>query len=187
VTWKAVREQVDVKDPDAVIALIGRMDLAVAVNDRVVGFTIDGEDPGQQIRSEPVRERVSDVAVIPEVREFIVERLRETTSFGALVVEGRDIGSVVFPDACFKFYLDADPEERARRRHKELLETEGDSNVEDVLNSLQRRDRKDSSRATAPLQIALGAEVINSTAMTCEEVVERIANVVREALAPHED
>ena len=183
VTWKAVRERVDVKNADAVIVLLQRMDLAITVEDHVVCFMIDGEDPGQQIRSEPVRERVSDVAVIPEVRSFIVDRLRETAAFGALVMEGRDIGSVVFPEARFKFYLDADPAERARRRHKELLETEGDSQMDEVLNSLQRRDKKDSTRETAPLQIALGARVIDSTALSCEKVVEVISREVKEGVA----
>jgi cytidylate kinase len=181
VTWKAVREAVDVKDAAAVIDLVERMDMDFYISDRVVGFTIDGDDPGQQIRSEPVRERVSDVAVIPEVRAFIVARLREMVRFGDLVMEGRDIGSVVFPDSRFKFYLDADPEERARRRHEELVAMEGKSNVDEVLHSLARRDQIDSTRKTAPLQIALGAHVVNTTAMAIDEVVAHIVGMVREA------
>jgi cytidylate kinase len=181
ITWKAVREGIDVKDAEAVLNLIRNMDLVLHVQDKVVGFTIDGEDPGEQIRSGPVRERVSDVAVIPEVRAYIVDRLREMVRFGPLAMEGRDIGSVVFPNARHKFYLDADPEERARRRHEELLRAEGKSDVNEVLNSLQRRDRKDTTRETAPLQIALGARVINSTAMDIEDVVKLVVKEVTAA------
>jgi cytidylate kinase len=181
VTWKAVREGVNVKDAAAVIRMVEDMTLAFFCREKVVGFTIDEEDPGGQIRSEPVVERVSDVAAIPEVRAFIVGQLRETVRFGDLVMEGRDIGSVVFPDSPFKFYLDADPEERARRRHQELADREGEHDVRRVLDALTRRDRKDTTRETAPLQIALGAEVINSTSMSIEEVVRVIVDAVGKA------
>ncbi len=177
-TWKAVREGVDVKDAVAVIELMNRTRWEFFIEDLVLKFTIDGDDPTDHLRSEPVRERVADIAVIPEVRVFMVTRLRETAEFGALVMEGRDIGSVVFPDAEFKYYLDADPEERARRRHKELLETEGKGDVEQVLSSLTRRDKIDSTRKTAPLQIPLGAKVINTTGMTIDEVVDFIVDEV---------
>lgn len=180
-TWKAVREGVDVKKPEDVVALMEASDWEFFLDGKVVKFTIDGEDPATQLRSEPVRERVSDVAVIPEVRAFMVARLREAAGFGDLVMEGRDIGSVVFPQTPFKFYLDADPEERARRRYKELLEREGNSDQKQVLDSLKRRDQKDSSRKTAPLQIPLGARVINTTRMTIEEVVRLIVREVRSA------
>jgi CMP/dCMP kinase len=179
-TWKAVHDDVDVKDADAVIDMMSRIDWESFVEDLVLRFTIDGEDPYDHLRSEPVRERVADIAVIPEVRQFMVARLQETADLGPLVMEGRDIGSVVFPDATFKYYLDADPEERARRRHKELLATEGKGDVDQVLSSLARRDKIDSTRATAPLQIPLGATVVNTTGMTIEQVVDRIVAEVNQ-------
>ncbi len=177
-TWKAVREGVDVTDADAVIELMASTEWEFFIEDLVLKFTIDGEDPTDHLRSEPVRERVANIAVIPEVRVFMVDRLRETAEFGPLVMEGRDIGSVVFPDARFKYYLDADPEERARRRALELQETEGSGDVEQVLSSLARRDKIDSTRKTAPLQIPLGAKVINTTGMTIDEVVDLIVSEV---------
>lgn len=177
-TWKAVREGVDVQNPDAVIDLMLESAWDLFLEGLVLNFTIDGEDPTDHLRSEPVRERVSYVAAIPEVRIFMVARLRETAEFGDVVMEGRDIGSVVFPEAPFKYYLDADPAERARRRHLELVATEGDGNVQDVLHSLQRRDSIDSNRSVAPLQIPLGARVINTTAMSIEQVVDRIVTDV---------
>ena len=180
-TWKCVREGVDVRRPEFVIELMNRMNLEFFVEEKAVFFTIDAEDPRPQLRSEPVRENVSDVAAIPEVRSFMVNRLRELTRFGDSVMEGRDIGTVVFPATPHKFYLDADPEERARRRFEELASAGGVKDVKEVFHSLARRDRKDSTRQTAPLQIALGARVINTTSMSVDEVVARIVLQVKSA------
>lgn len=181
ITWKCLRERVDVEDAAAVIELMGRIKLEFFVEEHAVKFLIDGEDPGAQVRSVPVQERVSDVAAIPEIRQTLVRLLRETVRFGHLVMEGRDIGTVVFPDTPFKFYLDADPEERARRRHQEMLQSASDTTVDNVLDSLRRRDRKDTTRKAAPLQIALGAHVIDSTTMEVPEVVKLVVAQVRAA------
>jgi len=181
ITWKCVRENVDVKDTQAVTNLLIRMTMDLVLRGNAVGYLIDGEDPGQEIRGEAVRERVADIAAQQPVRVYIVEKLRQMTKFGNLVMEGRDIGTVVFPDTPFKYYLDADPEERARRRAAEIKQQEGTDDVDAVLSSLRRRDQKDSSRATAPLQIALGAKIINSTGMTIEQVVSTIIGDLREA------
>ena len=181
VTWKCVKEGIDVKDSQAVTNLLIRMNMELVLQDGAVGYRIDGEDPGQEIRAEPVRERVADIAAQQAVRVYIVEKLRLMTKFGSLVMEGRDIGTVVFPDTPFKYYLDADPEERARRRAAEIKQQEGTHDVDAVLNSLRRRDQKDSSRATAPLQIALGARIINSTGMTIEQVVDTIVADLKKA------
>ena len=183
-TWKCLREGVNTEDPAAVTELVERTQLDFFVEEGAVRFTLDGEDPGAQIRSMPVQERVSDVAAVPAVRTRVVQHLRETARFGSLVMEGRDIGTVVFPDSPHKFYLDADPEERARRRHQEFVQSSADTTVDNVLASLQRRDRKDSTRKTAPLQIALGAKVIDSTALQAEEVVGLVVQRVRGDLKP---
>ncbi len=181
VTWKAINEAVDTDKPESVIDMISSTNWHWYSDDddKVMKFTIDGDDPSNRLRSEPVRERVSDIAAIPEVREFIVKLLRETAGYGSLVMEGRDIGSLVFPNADFKFYLDADPDERARRRYRELLATEGRGNEKDVMDSLTRRDKKDSSRSVSPLQIPLGARVINTTGMSIDDVVRTIVGVVQ--------
>ncbi len=181
VTWKCVKEGVDVKDAQAVTNLLIRMNMELVLKDQAVGYLIDGEDPGQEIRAEPVRERVADIAAQQSVRVYIVEKLRLMTKFGSLVMEGRDIGTVVFPDTPYKYYLDADPEERARRRAAEIRQTEGAGDVNEVLSSLRRRDQKDSSRATAPLQIALGAKIINSTGMSIDQVVDTIVSDLKKA------
>ena len=181
ITWKCLRERVNVEEPAAVIELVHRIHLEFFVEEHAVKFSIDGEDPGPQIRSVPVQERVSDVAAVPEIRQILVGLLRETTRFGNLVMEGRDIGTVVFPDTPFKFYLDADPEERARRRHQEMLQSASDTTVDNVLDSLRRRDRKDTTRKAAPLQIALGAHVIDSTTMEVSDVVKLVVDQVKAA------
>lgn len=181
ITWKSLRDGVDTTNAAQVIELIQRIDFQCFLRDGAVMFTIDGEEPGDQIRSQPVQEHVSDIAAIPEVRTFLVHMLRDSARLGSLAMEGRDIGTVVFPDTPFKYYLDADPEERARRRFNELAEKAEYNNVNEVLDSLARRDRKDTTRKTAPLQIALGAKVIDSTGMVAEQVVDTIISDLRKA------
>jgi cytidylate kinase len=185
ITWKAIREGVDVTDSDAVVRCLQKFRWEMMLEGRNLVFEIDGENPGIQLRSEPVRERVAPVAAIPEVRAFVVEQLQATTQFGNIVMEGRDIGSVVFPATAFKYYLDADPEERARRRNQEIQELEGTSDVQAVMDSLNRRDKIDSTRKTAPLQIPLGATVINSTSMGIEEVVETVIGHIQDLPNPN--
>jgi len=173
-TWKALRAGADPENEKEVRAVMAGSAWSFEVEDGAVRFRIDGEDPGEEIRGEAVRENVSYVARIPEVRAFIVDRIRGMRAMGRLVVEGRDIGTVIFPESPHKFYLDADPEERARRRNAELLATESGTSVEAVLANLQKRDHIDSTRKTAPLQVAPGAQVIDTTAMSLEDVVREI-------------
>jgi len=181
ITWKALHEGLDTTDSQQIVALINRIEFICFLRDGAVQFTIDGEEPGDQIRSQPVQEHVSDIAAIPEVRTYLVNMLRDTVRLGSLAMEGRDIGTVVFPDSPFKYYLDAEPEERARRRFNELSEKVGYTNVTEVYDSLARRDHKDTTRKAAPLQIALGAKVIDSTSMVANEVVDHILDDIRAA------
>ncbi len=177
-TWKVLRAGGDPENEDQVREIMREAKWSFETVDGAVRFQIDGEDPGEEIRGEAVRDKVSYVARIPEVRTFIVDRIRGMRGMGSLVVEGRDIGSVVFPETRWKFYLDADPAERARRRNAELLATESDSSEASVLANLTKRDHLDSTRKTAPLQIAPGAKVIDTTHLTLEEVVEEILGMV---------
>lgn len=174
VTWKVLQEGLDPQAEEAVIGVLNAAMWTFDVVDGAVAFTIDGENPGEALRGEAVREAVSFVARIPEVRSFITQRIRGMRGMGKLVVEGRDIGSVIFPESKWKFYLDADPEERARRRNAELLATEEGSSVEAVLANLRKRDHIDSTRKTAPLQVAPGAQVIDTTALSLGEVIDEI-------------
>jgi cytidylate kinase len=182
VAWKALREGVDVHSPEALVALLASARFEFLIEDGAVRYRIDGEDPGGAIRTEEVNVAVSPVAATPRVREQVVMWLRAALRFGDLVMEGRDIGSVVFPGARHKFYLDADPEERARRRHREMVESQGAEMSEaSVGESLKRRDARDRGRATAPLRIVEGAAVVDTTHMNIDQVVEAVLAHVRRA------
>ncbi len=158
----------------AIAAAAGVIDADFFVEDGRVTFRMDGETPGEALRTERINQHVSLVAAVPEVRAKVTAWLRGMRSLGDLVVEGRDIGTAVFPDAEWKFYLDASAEERARRRHREMAE--GD--VADVAASLTRRDRIDSGRKVAPLRSADGAHRIDSTGLGIEDVVALVLDVV---------
>jgi len=181
ITWKALHDGLNTADDEQISSLIKRFDFQCFLRDGAIQFALDGEEPGDQIRSQPVQDHVSDIAAMPDVRAFIVDMLRDTVRFGPLAMEGRDIVTVVFPDSPFKYYLDASPEERARRRYEEMAEKPGYDTVDEVYDSLARRDRKDTTRKAAPLQIALGAKVIDSTELNAEEVVNLITDNVRAA------
>ncbi len=182
-TWALLRAGVSPYVPSAVIAALPEVQWDMDVVDGAVRVRVNGEDPGMALRTGLVHEAVADTAAIPEVRHSIVRLLRSTRRFGSLVMEGRDIGTVVFPETQFKFYLDADPVERARRRAKDLAELEGHADLQAVQASLERRDRRDRTRAEAPLQIALGAVVIDTTRLSIPEVTRRIVECVRSGLA----
>lgn len=178
VTWQALRNGVDTKDADAVIDAMHNAEWDFFVEEGAAIFSVDGDVPVQELREKDVRESVADVAAIPEVRKFVVENLQSVANFGSLVMEGRDIGTVVFPDSPYKFYLDADPEERAMRRYRELVAAGEDEKAHEVMESLKKRDKIDSTRKTDPLVVAPGAQVIDSTSMTLQDVIQTVIDAV---------
>lgn len=173
--WKTLALGRNTASPEEVLDTLGTMNVEFFEADGAVRYRIDGYEPRAEIRSESVSSAVSSVAAMPGVRTAVTQWLRDMVRFGNLVMEGRDIGTVVFPAADRKFYLDASPEERARRRHAELTPTGDAADVNRVMSSLQSRDRKDSGRATAPLCIAVDAQVIDTTGLTIDQVVAEIA------------
>ena len=175
VTWQALQHGIDVNQAAAVARFVATLEVEMAVADGAVRFTVGGIAPGDAIRTATVNAAVSPVSKVPEVRAKVTGWLRELRRLGDLVVEGRDIGSVVFPDSPARFYLDAEPEERARRRHlEEQQKGIARHDQQAVMASLLNRDRIDSSRAVAPLRIADGATVIDSTRMPIDEVLEAV-------------
>jgi cytidylate kinase len=170
--WYCVVKQVDVHDPKAVAALCRKWKTSLKCVDREVRFLVEGYYPDKEIRTAPVTEAVSYVAAVPKVREWMKQEQRECAKFGNLVMEGRDIGTNVFPETDYKFYLDASLDERAKRRA-----------AEGIQENLAARDRHDSQRAADPLMIALGAMVINNSGMTPEETSGLILENVRKRLA----
>jgi len=135
--------------------------------------------PQAEIRAPAVAAAVSHVAKIPEVRTWLLARQRDTRSLGLIVMEGRDIGTVIFPDAPFKFFVTASPEVRARRRLLQAGETADGATIATVAAEIAERDRLDSTRAVAPLKPAPDAVLLNTDALTADQAAEQIAQTVR--------
>ena len=174
IAWRATGMGADASVAADVVSAMKKMAVVFFVEAGAVRYRIDGVEPRAEIRTERVSEQVSLVAAIPEVRARVTQWLREMTEFGNLVMEGRDIGTVVFPGAEAKFYLDASAEERARRRHAELNPAGETADVGRVMNSLKNRDQRDSGRKTAPLKLADDAQVVDTTGLSIDQVVEAI-------------
>jgi cytidylate kinase len=179
VGWKALRDGVRLQDEPAVAAL-ARSPIEVGV-DRV---TIDGRDVTREIRTPEIDRAAAAVARLPAVRAILVAQQRELGRKGGIVMEGRDIGTVVFPQADVKLYLDAAPEERARRRAADPAHSGGPSAVADVATLMTERDRLDSTRPTSPLHRAADAIVVDTTGKSIDLVVAEVLDVVRKALTP---
>ncbi len=140
---------------------------------------LSGEDVTLEIRSQQISDGASRVSALPGVRAALLELQRGIGRPGGVVVEGRDIGSVVFPDSEAKFYLDASAEERARRRYAELNSRGQDVNYDTILREVRQRDERDTNRAVAPLIQAPDAKYIDSSAMSIDEVVDLIVSEVQ--------
>ena len=178
VGWKAQQDGLPLDDDEAVAAL--------ADHSRIVqedGRTeIDGYDVTREIRTPAIDKAATSVARLPKVREVLVRRFRDLGKGGAVVMEGRDIGTVVFPDADLKFYIDASPEERARRRAADPAHTGGQASLELVQSDIASRDKSDSTRSVAPLTRANDAIYIDTTSMPINVVVDRVLALISERL-----
>jgi cytidylate kinase len=178
VAWKAVQDGLPLDDDDIVSGLA--VQSAIVQQD---GRTaIDGHDVTSEIRTPAIDKAATSVARLPHVREALVRRFRELGAGGAVVMEGRDIGTVVFPDADLKFYIDASPEERARRRASDPAHTGGQGSLELVQSDIAARDKSDSTRSVAPLARASDAIYIDTTTMPIEAVVTQVLKLVEERL-----
>jgi cytidylate kinase len=175
VAWLAGRAGLDLHDEAAVAGLAARA-AYVLEDGRVV---IDGHDVARAIRTPEIDRAAATVARHPAVRQVLVERQREMAAGGAIVMEGRDIGTVVVPDADVKVYLDASPDERARRRASDPAHAASEGRaLTDVATALAERDRIDSTRAASPLARAADAVVIDTTGVPIDAVVERVIALV---------
>jgi cytidylate kinase len=178
VTWLALRRQIDVHDADGLAHLAESVTIGIRDTPKnavePTGVTLDGEDATPHLRDAEVEENVSLVSRVPAVRHELVRIQRDLARDGAVVMAGRDIGSVVLPDADLKIYLDASREVRARRRADQLHAAGGSPDFDELLADLVRRDGIDSSRKASPLTAAPGAVIINTDSMSLEEVVQRI-------------
>src|SRR2546423_967400 len=173
--WYSLQKRVDVHDGKAVAALCRRWKTKLVCVDKKVRLLVDEYYPEKEIRTAETSAAAPHVAAIPKVRDWMKKKQRECIQFGNLVMEGRDIGTNVFPETDFKFYLDAHLEERTKRRLSEGVE-----------ENLAARDERDSQRAAAPLMIPLGAMVINNSNLSSEETSGRIIAEIKERLKNRE-
>jgi cytidylate kinase len=180
VTWYVLQHGVDLSDPSAIAAHAAEPVIESGTDPLGPTITVDGEDVATAIRGEHVNAAVSVVSAVPEVREHLLKLQREVIGDGGIVVEGRDIGSVVAPDADVKLFLTADPAARAVRRAAE----EGGSDVTATRESLLARDRIDSGRATVPLTMPEGAHHIDTTPLSLDEVIAQVVALVEAVEAP---
>ena len=183
VSWVALTHGVDpVANPAGVVKLLADCDLRYRIVDDVPTLFLNNEVvPQEAIRSPEVSAIVSPVAAIPEVREWMLDRQRECKEVGIVIMEGRDIGTVIFPDAKFKFFVTASPMERARRRLAQKGEVAEGATLESVAADIARRDEIDSTRAVAPLRPAENAVTIMTDGITAEEVADLLATAIRNA------
>ncbi len=175
---RVLREHVDPEDAEAVAACAraARLDLAGPADGLRV--RLDGEDVTEEIRAPAVSELASRIAVYPAVRAGLIEAQRSLVERGPLVAEGRDLGTVVFPDATVKIYLDADLDTRAHRRYRELAATGIGVPLDEVRSDLQRRDERDRHRQESPLRPAPDAVVLDTSRMNIEEQVGEVFSIV---------
>lgn len=168
ITWAVLQSGIDPTDADAVADIAASLPIDFKTTDGQTTICIDGRLPGPELTGDAVNKAVSLVAAVPAVRERLVSGQRALALLGPLVMEGRDIGSVVFPDAAFKFYIDASEEVRSARRK-----------AQGHADRVGERDRLDTTRKNSPLVASADAVVIDSSDMTLEEVVERVLSVLR--------
>src|SRR4051812_33854049 len=174
VGWKALQQGVPL-DAEARVAQLAAASTIDITADRV---TIDGADVTRAIRTPEIDRAAASVARLPKVREVLVARQRAMGDGGAIVMEGRDIGTVVFPGADVKLYLDASPEERARRRASDPAHSGGPAKIAEVATLLTERDRLDQTRTASPLYAADDAVVIDTTGKPIDRVVDEVLLVV---------
>jgi cytidylate kinase len=183
ITWLALERDIDIQDEAAVTALAEEAQIDVAPaskpDGRACDVLVNGQDITWESRSRRVDENVSIVAAYPGVRKALSQQQRRIGQRGKIVMVGRDIGTVVLPEADLKIYLDASAEERARRRYDEIIARGGRPNYEAILRRVIERDRIDSTRDVAPLRAAEDAVVLNSDQLNEDEVFERVLALVK--------
>ena len=170
--WSALQHSVDISKDPAVISWLASLHLKSNISNGEIRPILNGIDSTEHHSDPAVAALVSPLAALPAIRFFLLTALRGLAKHHDLVMEGRDIGSVVFPNASFKFYLDASPEERARRRRQE-----------GVLDSIAERDKRDATRTIAPLLVAEGAIVIDTTYLNVEETTQKVLDQIRKSIA----
>ena len=182
VTWAVLHNHIDVNNQKAVEALLPELDLTMEASDNSCKVFIAGQDVTDFIRTPQVNNAVSIVASYKGVRQYLVERQRLMAEAGGVILDGRDIGSVVLPNAELKIYLTASVEARAMRRYLEVKGTVNEQTLEDIKDSVMQRDDMDKNRKESPLIQVEDAVLVDSSEMTFDETVEHILHLVQERI-----
>jgi len=177
-TWYSLKMDVDFSDDESIIKSCIDCSLDMDSQGKELKIFLNGEEISRFIRTKKVSKYVSIIARLSPLRKKVVEVLRRFKHDNGIVMDGRDIGTVVFPNADFKFFLTATPEERAKRRVLELNERGENADFEEILLDIKERDHKDKNRADSPLKIVEGSILIDSTSLNREEVVDRLIEYV---------
>ena len=169
----ALKKQVNLENEDAVAEVGRNLNVQFVPDNGEVNVILDGENVGDQIRTAEAGQNASKVAAFPKVREALLQRQRNFACEKGLVADGRDMGTIVFPEAQVKLFLDASAEERAKRRVKQLQLKGFNANFEQILGEIKERDYRDRNRAVAPLVPAKDALVLDSTHLSIDEVIRQ--------------
>jgi len=182
--WKAIQTGIALQERERIAALALATDIRVLPGPASPRVLVDDRDVTAELRTRAMDEASSVVSTYPEVRQRLVTLQRAMAEAGGIVMDGRDIGTVVFPDADLKFYLDADIRVRAARRLQDLQRSGSDADIEAVRDDVARRDARDRGRETSPLMAAVDAIRIDSTDLDADAVVERMLAVVKKFMKP---
>lgn len=185
VTWAVLQKQISLADTEQIVALLPDLQLMMEPSEEAFRISVWGEDITESIRDLTVSRNVSKIATIGEVREYLVDRQREMAKVGAVILDGRDIGSVVLPNADIKFYLTATVEARAKRRWLEIKDKDVTISLSDIQKNVAERDKMDINRDESPLICVPDAIIVDSSAMTFDETVDTMLNYI-ETKVDHE-
>ncbi|WP_295825123.1 (d)CMP kinase [uncultured Veillonella sp.] len=182
VTWAVLDSHVDVNNQKEVEALLPSLDLTLEPTASACKVYVKGQDVTDLIRQQQINENVSTIASYKGVREYLVERQQAMAAVGGVILDGRDIGSVVLPNAELKIYLTASVDARAKRRWLEVQGTSNEQPLEDIKKNVESRDEMDKNRDESPLVCVEDAIVVDSSNMTFDETVEHILHLVQERI-----
>lgn len=174
----AAKNGIDFENELALAGLGRKLDVKFVPDNNEIQVILDGENVGDQIRTAQAGQNASKIAVYPQVREALLQRQRDFRSTKGLIADGRDMGTVVFPDAEIKFFLDASAEERTKRRVKQLQEKGFNANFDEILAEIKERDFRDRNRPVAPLVPAKDAMILDSTHLSIEEVIQQALDYI---------
>lgn len=183
VALSAVRRGIDPADAERLVPTLHDLDIRLEyADDGLQHMYLNGEDVSQAIRVHEISQHASTVSAIPEVRAFLLDLQRDLARTNNVIMDGRDIGTVVLPDADVKIFLTASPESRAKRRHLELQQRGQDTDFDTVLRDIIKRDEQDTNRPIAPLRQAEDAVLVDTTLLNLEQSLQAILDVIREKI-----